>query len=162
MTIPVCRTESPASSLYRAGLAAANPERSARLTCELRPSRFLRGLLVLATCQSLLLLWGSPLYWMFAGLGSLLVLAVAYFDAGRLRYSCGRLSTSERRWYWHAAGGVQRAFCLRGELVVWRWLVVINGCYVDGGRLRLVLARDAMLPDDWRRLQVALRYSRTT
>ncbi|WP_319004921.1 protein YgfX [Microbulbifer aggregans] len=161
MTTPACRTETPVS-LPQAGPAAAIPGRSARLACDLVPSRLLRGLLILATCQSLLLLWLSPLYWLFACLGSILVIAFTYLEFGRLRCGYGRLSTGDRRWYWQSAGGERREFCFQGELVAWNWLIVINGRYLDGGRLRLVVARDSVSPDDWRRLQVALRYSRTT
>nr|WP_277611036.1 protein YgfX [Microbulbifer celer] len=77
----------------------------------------------------------------------------------RLNAISGRLTTRERRWFWRQ-GGLQREFQFRGELVLWRWLIVINGRDLDGRRVQLVLARDSVSGDDWRRLQAALRYSR--
>ncbi|GAB2881732.1 hypothetical protein GCM10027180_09690 [Microbulbifer echini] len=72
----------------------------------------------------------------------------------------GVLSTRERRWFWRSTGGEEREFQFRGELLLWRWLVVIHGRDQTGVPLRLVLARDALVRDDWRRLQAALRFSR--
>ncbi len=72
----------------------------------------------------------------------------------------GILSTHERRWFWRGANGEEREFEFCGELVLWQWLLVIRGRDQAGATLHLVLARDALNRDDWRRLQVALRYSR--
>ncbi|MGL6159983.1 protein YgfX [Microbulbifer sp.] len=135
-------------------------ERSARLTCAVAPSRFLFALLLLIAAQALLLLWWCRLPWFLLLPAALLVLVYTAFEWRRLRRVRGLLSTRERRWFWRRAGGVEREFEFSGELVLWSWLVVINGCDLRGRRLRLVLARDSMDGGDWRRLQVALRYSR--
>ncbi len=89
------------------------------------------------------------------------VIAVfTWWEWRRLDRSVGRLSTAERRWYWQVKGGAKREFHFRGELTLWGWLVVINARDLEGRRLRLVLSSDATSADDWRRLLVALRYSR--
>lgn len=66
----------------------------------------------------------------------------------------------ERRWFWRGESDEEREFEFCGELVLLQWLLVIRGRDQAGAPLRLVLARDALNGDDWRRLQVALRYSR--
>jgi len=139
----------------------AHPERSARLVCDLVPSFLLRSALILATLQALAVLWASALYWPLAAGCSLLVFAIYAVEWRRLAGYSGQLATRERRWFWRGADGRRREFRFCGELVLWRWLIVINGRDLDGRRLRLVLARDSASADDWRRLQVALRYSRT-
>ncbi len=135
-------------------------ERSARLICAVAPSRLLSVLLILVALQSLLLLWWCrlPLYLFLPA--ALLVLVYTTCEWRRLRWIQGTLSTRDRRWFWQSGGGEQREFEFRGELVLWRWLIVINGQDLQRRRLRLVLARDCMGGDDWRRLQGALRYSR--
>lgn len=135
-------------------------ERSARLTCVVAPSRLLFLLLILVVLQALALLWWCrlPLYLFLPA--ALLVLIYAGFEWRRLKSMRGALSTRERRWFWQVGGGEQREFEFRGELVLWRWLIVINGRDLQERRLRLVLARDSMDSDDWRRLQGALRFSR--
>lgn len=135
-------------------------ERSARLSCAVAPSRLLFVLLILVLLQALLLLWWCrlPLYLFLPA--ALLVLVYGGFEWRRLRGIRGQLGTRERRWFWRADGGEQREFEFRGELVLWRWLLVINGRDLEGRRLRLVLARDSMGADEWRRLQGALRFSR--
>lgn len=135
-------------------------ERSARLSCAVAPSRLLSFLLIFTVLQALLLLWlcGLPLL-LFLPTG-LLVSVYGWFEWLRLRGTCGQLSTRERRWFWRGADGDEREFEFRGELVLWRWLLVINGRDLQGRRLRLVLARDSMGAGEWRRLQGALRFSR--
>ncbi|MFC6632162.1 protein YgfX [Microbulbifer taiwanensis] len=135
-------------------------ERSARLTCAVAPSRLLFILLLLIALQALSLLWWCrlPLYLFLPAV--LLVLIYAAFEWRRLHAVRGWLGTRERRWFWQAADGEQREFEFQGELVLWRWLLVINGRDLQGRRLRMVLARDSVGRDDWRRLQAALRYSR--
>lgn len=135
-------------------------ERSARLNCAVAPSRFLFVLLLLIAAQALLLLWWCRLSWFLLSPAALLVLAYTALEWRRLRCVQGLLSTRERRWFWRPKGGVEGEFEFSGELVLWSWLLVINGRSLRGRRLRLVLARDCMDADDWRRLQVALRYSR--
>ncbi|WP_263601020.1 protein YgfX [Microbulbifer agarilyticus] len=167
-TIPVSRNnpgdtraagsgKSPGSTHARGGRAEA---RAARLTCDLVPSRLLRLCLLLIVAQSTLLLLVSRLPWLVVY--ALIPVALLYgvFEWRRLGASVGRLSTAERRWYWQVKGGARREFRFVGELTLWRWLIVINGKDVEGRRLRLVLARDAATADEWRRLLVALRYSR--
>ncbi|AMX02261.1 hypothetical protein A3224_06385 [Microbulbifer thermotolerans] len=124
------------------------------------PSRLLFSLLLLTLLQALALLWWCrlPLYLFLPAVA--LVLIYMGFEYRRLRSMSGVLSTRERRWFWREGDGVESEFTLRGELVLWRWLIVINGRDLRGRRLRLVLARDSMHGDDWRRLQVALRFSR--
>ncbi|SHE82970.1 hypothetical protein SAMN04487965_0739 [Microbulbifer donghaiensis] len=150
MTIPASR-----NSTYPQYFA-----RSARLNCAVAPSRFLFTPLFLVVLQALSLLWWChlPLYLLVPA--ALLVWLYAGFEWRRLRRIRGRLSSRERRWFWQPAGGEPREFAFRGELVLWQRLIVINGCDLHGRRLRLVLAWDSMGRDDWRRLQVALRYSR--
>ncbi|WP_323844769.1 protein YgfX [Microbulbifer magnicolonia] len=135
-------------------------ERSARLTCAVAPSRLLYSLLVLVALQSLALLWWCrlPIYLFLPA--ALAVAAFSGFEWRRLRLTRGRISTRERRWFWQPWGGEPREFEFCGELVLWRWLLVVNGRDLQGRRLRLVLARDALSQDDWRRLQGALRFSR--
>lgn len=135
-------------------------ERSARLTCAVVPSRLLRLFLIVVVLQSQLLLWWCGLPWYLFLPALLLVLAYGWFEWRRLRGMRGRLGTHEGRWFWRPQGGAQRQFEFRGELVLWRWLLVINGRDSKGRRLRLVLARDSMPADEWRRLQGALRFSR--
>ncbi|MFD1216267.1 protein YgfX [Microbulbifer celer] len=154
MTTPACRNNPSHQNAPR-----AHPERSARLSCNLAPSLLLRGLLALAALQSItfLALAGLP-----PGVFVLLLVAatvVVIAEYRRLNAISGRLTTRERRWFWRQ-GGLQREFQFRGELVLWRWLIVINGRDLDGRRVQLVLARDSVSGDDWRRLQAALRYSR--
>lgn len=165
VTTPVCRTDSSASSA-----AAPNPPhpviaghtgaRSARLACDFSLSRRLQWLLWLITAQTLVLLIVSRLPWLAVGFALLLIGVFVWRDWCRLDRSVGRLSTAEKRWYWQAKGGAKREFQFRGELTLWRWLIVINGRDLEGRRLRLVLSSDATGADEWRRLQVALRYSR--
>ncbi|MCW8127547.1 protein YgfX [Microbulbifer halophilus] len=149
MTIPASRSSYPRYL-----------ERSARLGCAVAPSRLLSVLLCLIVLQALALLWWCRLQplllWPVVGL----VLLYGWWEWRRLRSMRGLLGTRERRWFWRGDDGVEREFEFCGELVLWRWLLVINGRDLDGLRLRLVLARDCMDRDDWRRLQVALRYSR--
>ena len=140
----------------------SHPERSARLTCDLAPSSLLNSLLLLATLQALTLLWVSALVWPLAAFFSLLVIGVCAWERRRLRTYAGQLATRERRWFWRGADGRSREFHFHGELVLWRWLIVINGRDTAGRRLRLVLACDSVRADDWRRLQAALRYSRSS
>lgn len=150
VTTPVCRN--------RHGFG--NFERSARLSCVAASSPLLLILLLLVALQAVLLLWLCELPpWLFWG-ALPLVFVYAALEKCRLGRMAGRLSTRERRWYWRERGGEEREFRFCGELVLWRWLLVINGRDRQGRRLRLVLARDALHADDWRRLQVALRYSR--
>ena len=130
------------------------------MTCNLAPSLLLNRILKLATLQALALLWLSALSWPLAGILSALVIAVFVLERNRLGHSAGQLSTKERRWFWTGEDGCRREFEFCGELLLWRWLIVINGRDMTGRRLRLVLARDAADIDEWRRLQVALRYSR--
>mgnify|MGYP006965304134 CR=1 FL=1 len=84
---------------------------------------------------------------------------LAALEFRRLSRMAGEISTREHRWFWRR-GSERREFTFCGELVIWRWLIVINGRDLDGRRLRLVFGRDSASADDWRRLQVALRYSR--
>ncbi|MBB3060274.1 protein YgfX [Microbulbifer rhizosphaerae] len=135
-------------------------ERSARLTCAVAPSRFLFALLLLIAAQALLLLWWCRLPWFLLLPATLLVLVYSAYEWRRLRRVRGLLSTRERRWFWRQEDDVEREFEFSGELVLWSWLIVINGCDPRGRRLRLVLAWDSLDTDDWRRLLVALRYSR--
>ena len=135
------------------------PERSARLACDLHPSRILRGAVPLMAALSLLLLTLSRLPWIAVALATPLVLLIAAFEWRRAGRYEGRISTSERRWYWQPKGGAKREFRLCGELTLWRWLIVINGRDLEGKRLRLVLCRDGADAEGWRRLLVALRYS---
>ncbi|MFA0791133.1 protein YgfX [Microbulbifer echini] len=135
-------------------------ERSARLSCAVASSPFLLLFLLVAVIQAALLLWLCQLPpWLFWS-ALLLVLIYALLERGRLRRMTGVLSTRERRWFWRSTGGEEREFQFRGELLLWRWLVVIHGRDQTGVPLRLVLARDALVRDDWRRLQAALRFSR--
>lgn len=130
------------------------------MICDLAPSRLLPIGLLLISIQSVLLLVLSRLPWVFVALLVPVVVAIALLEWRRLGRSVGRLSTSERRWYWHTKGGAKREFQFCGELTLWRWLIVINGRNLDGSRLRLVFTRDCINADDWRRLLVALRFSR--
>lgn len=124
------------------------------------PSRFLFVLLLLIAAKALLLLWWCRLPWFLLLPAALLVVAYTAFEWRGLRRVRGLLSTRERRWFWLQEGGVEREVEFSGELVLWSWLIVINGCDPRGRRLRLVLAWDSLDADDWRRLLVALRYSR--
>lgn len=142
------------------GAKLSHPERSARLACDLSPSRLLQGFVLLMAALSLLLLALSRLPWTLVALAVALIPVFAWYEWRRVSRYEGRLSTSERRWYWQARGGAKREFRFSGELTLWRWLIVINGRDLDGKRLRLVLCRDGADSDDWRRLLVALRYSR--
>lgn len=123
------------------------------------PSRLLAAVLVLALVQGLLAIWlcGAP--WPLVLILTLVVCLYAARELRRLRDVAGVLSTRAGRWFWCPAGGEEMEFALRGELVLWPWLVVINGRIQNNGQARLVLARDSLQPDDWRRLQAALRYS---
>ena len=135
-------------------------ERSARLTCRLVPSRTLPILLALIVAQSLLLLWYCNLPPVLFWLAVPCVLLYGVFEFRVLQRTRGVLATRERRWFWRGEDGGEREFVFRGELVLWSWLLVINGRDLRGRRLQLVLARDSMDGEDWRRLQAALRYSR--
>ncbi|WP_250462986.1 protein YgfX [Microbulbifer litoralis] len=149
MTIPVSRSNYPQYL-----------ERSARLNCAVAPSRLLSAFLCLMVLQSLALLWWCRLQPLLLWPLVLLVVACARWEWRRLCSMRGSISTRERRWFWLGGDGIEREFEFGGELVLWRWLLVINGRDLQGRRLRLVLARDSMGSDDWRRLQVALRFSR--
>lgn len=94
------------------------------------------------------------------GLALPLIAVFLCWEWSRLGRSVGRLSTAEKRWYWQVKGGAKREFRFCGELTLWRWLIVINGRDLEGHRVRLVLSSDATGADDWRRLLVALRFSR--
>ncbi|WP_299592015.1 protein YgfX [uncultured Microbulbifer sp.] len=166
MTTPVCRTDSASreaaapKGCSAVETGAAHPERSARLACDLSPSRLLQGVVVLMAFLSVLLLTLSRLPWGLVAVAVPAILVFAHCEWRRgARYE-GRLTTSERRWYWQRRGGAKREIHFCGELTVWRWLIVINGRDLDGKRMRLVLCRDGADADDWRRLLVALRYSR--
>ncbi len=115
--------------------------------------------MLLAT-QSCLLVCFSRLSWGLVALMIPAILVFSLFEWRRLLRSSGRLSTAERHWYWQVKGGAKREFRFSGELTLWRWLIVINGRDLGGRRIRLVLCRDGADADDWRRLLVALRYSR--
>ncbi|WOX06064.1 protein YgfX [Microbulbifer pacificus] len=166
VTTPACRTDTSAREAPArpgrafAGHTGVGTERSARLACDFSPSRRLQRLLWLLAVQSLLLLAFSRLPWVAVGVASLLVFTIAWLEWQRLDRSVGRLSTAEKRWYWQVKGGARREFRFCGELTLWRWLIVINGRDLEGRRLRLVLSSDATGADDWRRLLVALRFSR--
>ena len=142
------------------GSCSSLPERSARLACDLLPSRILRGAVPLMAALSLLLLVLSRLPWIAVALATPLILLFAVCEWRRARRYEGRISTHEHRWYWQSKGRAKREFRLCGELTLWRWLIVINGRDQDGKHLRLVLCRDGADAEDWRRLLVALRYSR--
>ncbi|MCA0892295.1 protein YgfX [Microbulbifer agarilyticus] len=169
-TIPVSRNNPGATRAAGSGKSPASTHaharggrgeaRAARLTCDLAPSRLLRLCLLLILAQSTLLLLVSRLPWVVVYALIPVVLLYGVLEWRRLGASVGRLSTAERRWYWQVRGGARREFRFVGELTLWRWLIVINGKDVEGRRLRLVLARDAATADAWRRLLVALRYSR--
>ncbi|WP_346836846.1 protein YgfX [Microbulbifer sp. SAOS-129_SWC] len=135
-------------------------ERSARLSCVVAPSRYLAIFLCLATVQALVLLWLCRLPLLPLAVLLVAVLLCGTFEWRRLRRQCGTLSTRERRWFWRDGDGAEREFEFCGELVLWTQLLVINGRFVSGGDLRLVLARDSVHADDWRRLQAALHFSR--
>lgn len=150
MTTPACRN-SPYPHFI---------ERSARLDCAVAPSRLLFVLLVVISAQAQLLLWWCRLQWYLWLPAALLVLLYVVSEWRRLRQISGVISTRERRWFWRPTEGAEREFTLRGELLLWPWLIVINGRDLYGRRLRLVLARDSATADDWRRLKVALRFSR--
>nr|WP_308736794.1 protein YgfX [Microbulbifer agarilyticus] len=149
--------KAPGSTRSRSGSGEA---RAARLSCDLAPSRLLRLGLLFILAQTILLLFVSRLPWVLVIALVPVVLLYGVVEWRRLGASVGRLSTTERRWYWQVRGGARREFHFVGELTLWRWLIVINGKDVEGRRLRLVLARDAATADAWRRLLVALRYSR--
>ncbi|WP_152452592.1 protein YgfX [Microbulbifer sp. THAF38] len=150
MTTPVCSSNSP-PQYY---------ERSARLSCVVARSSLLHLFLLLATGQAVLLLWLCDLpLWLF-WLSLLLVCVYAFLEKRRLGRMVGVISTRERRWFWRGESDEEREFEFCGELVLLQWLLVIRGRDQAGAPLRLVLARDALNGDDWRRLQVALRYSR--
>lgn len=168
-TTPACRSNPGGRSAPAVSPAAATPpqsakaqsvERSARLVCEMAPSRLLHISLPLVLLQASLLLLVSRLPWPAVAVLMPVIAVYGVLEWRRLQAYVGRLSTSERRWYWHRRGGARREFQLTGELTLWRWLIVINGRDLQGRRLRLVFARDAAGADDWRRLLVALRYSR--
>ncbi|MFA0809958.1 protein YgfX [Microbulbifer epialgicus] len=150
MTTPAC-SNSPPPQYF---------ERSARLSCVVAPSPALLFLLFLAVLQAALLLWlcelPSWLFWVLL----VFVLAFACWETRHLGRMVGTLSTREHRWLWREVGEREREFEFCGELVLWRWLLVINGRDLQGQRLRLVLLRDALNADDWRQLQTALRFSR--
>ncbi|WP_444886804.1 protein YgfX [Microbulbifer sp. JMSA008] len=150
MTTPVYSSRPP-SQIF---------ERSARLSCVVARSPLLLLFLLLATGQTVLLLWLSDLpSWLFWS-ALLLMCLYAFVEKRRLERMSGILSTRDRRWFWRTESGVEREFEFCGELVVWQWLLVIRGRDQMGASFCLVLARDALNRDDWRRLQVALRYSR--
>lgn len=114
----------------------------------------------MAALQAAILLWLCRLpSWLFWSL-LFLILAVTYWELRRLTLMVGTLSTRERRWFWRVVEGDEREFEFCRELVLWRWLLVINGRDLQGRRLYLVLAKDALNASDWRRLQAALRFSR--
>lgn len=166
MTIPACKTDTPsrgAAACNRpgtAGLISPHPERSARVACDFSVSHALQGGVLLMAALSILVLILSRLPWAVVLLAVPLILIFAFCEWRRVMRYEGRISTSERRWYWQATGGAKREFLFCGELTLWRWLIVINGRDLAGRRLRLVLCRDGAPADDWRRLLVALRYSR--
>ncbi|WP_445363742.1 protein YgfX [Microbulbifer sp. ANSA003] len=150
MTTPACRNNAPLQ-VY---------ERSARLNCVVAPSPLLRLLLLLAAFLAVLLIWLCELPLFLSWFFSALVLVYTLIEWRRVRALKGVLSTRERKWFWCREGQGKREFQFVGELVLWRWLVVINGRDAFGHSLRLVLARDMLEAGDWRRLQVALRFSR--
>ncbi|WP_370636695.1 protein YgfX [Microbulbifer sp. YPW16] len=150
MTTPACRN-SPHSPV---------PERHARLSCSVAPSRILTLILAAALLQGLLLLWLAPLPWYIALALVVPVLAYAILEWHRIVSTSGVISTRERRWFWRPDGAEDGEIFLHGELVLWSWVVVVNSRDPRGRRLRLVLARDSMSADDWRRLRAALQYSR--
>lgn len=135
-------------------------ERSARFNCVVMPSRNLAIILGLIVTQSLLLLYCCALPPAFAWPIGIAVLGFGALEGRRLRRIRGLLSTRDRRWFWRDHHGAEREFEICGELVTWHWLLVINGRDTGGNHLRLVLAQDSVAPDDWRKLQVALRFSR--
>ena len=166
MTTPACKTDSsprdPAAH-SRGSVAGSNtshPERSARLACDFSVSRLLQGGVLLMAVLSVLLLCLSRLPWVLVLLALPVILGFTLYEWRRVRRFEGRISSAERRWYWQRKGGAKREFRFCGELTLWRWLIVINGRDLAGRRLRLVLCRDGVHADDWRRLLVALRYSR--
>ncbi|WGL16704.1 hypothetical protein PVT68_00010 [Microbulbifer bruguierae] len=120
----------------------------------------MKFLLLAAVLQTLLMLVFSRLPWVAVVFMAAAVVVCSWYEWTRLSLFVGRLSTAERRWFWQVKGGSRKEFQFSGELTLWRWLIVINGRDLEGRRLRLVLARDSAHADDWRRLQVALRYSR--
>ncbi|WP_176491080.1 MULTISPECIES: protein YgfX [Microbulbifer] len=134
--------------------------RSARLRCPVSPSRLLFLLLLLISLQALTVLWFAGFAVTLLAPAVLLVIALGLREARRLTGYRGEISTMDRRWFWRATGGEPEEITLSGELVLWPWLIVINGRDQGGQHRRLVLARDSVTAEDWRRLQVALRYSR--
>ncbi|MCH9690808.1 MAG: hypothetical protein K0U59_01905 [Gammaproteobacteria bacterium] len=140
--------------------ATAIAERSARFNCVVIPSRSFAIILGLIVTQSLLLLYYCALPQVFAWPIGIAVLGFGALEGRRLRRIRGLLSTRDRRWFWRDYHGAEREFEIYGELVTWRWLLVINGRDTGGSHLRLVLAQDSVAPDDWRKLQMALRFSR--
>lgn len=153
MTTPDCRNNA----------GPRNPQivgRSALLRCPVFPSRLLSLLLALIVLQALLVLWFSGFALSLLLPAALLVIALGIREWRRLQRNRGELSTSERRWFWRNACGELEEISVCGELVLWPWLIVINGRNASGQRRRLVLGRDSVAATDWRRLQVALRYSR--
>ncbi|WP_369413353.1 protein YgfX [Microbulbifer guangxiensis] len=152
MTTPDCRSNTASEPLI-AG-------RSARLRCPVSPSRLLSLLFALIITQALLVLWFAGFAVSLLLPGALLVIALGLREWRRLQGYRGELSTTDRRWFWRAADGEMEELTLCGELVLWPWLIVINARNPRGHRRRLLLGRDSVAPDDWRRLQVALRYSR--
>ncbi len=123
------------------------------------PSRLLTLVLAAALLQGSLILLLSPLPWYFVTPLALLAAAYAAREWHRLVSLRGVISTRERRWFWRPMGDEAREILLCGEQVLWPWLVVVNGRDARGRHLRLVLARDSMAADDWRRLRSALQYS---
>ncbi|AWF82123.1 hypothetical protein BTJ40_15500 [Microbulbifer sp. A4B17] len=130
------------------------------MSCAVAPSSLLLLLLLLIAFLAILLIWLCNLPLLLSGIASLLVVIYVWGEWRRMKTVRGHLSTRERRWFWRPDGAENREFQFVGELVLWSWLVVINGRDGGGRRLRLVLARDMLAPQDWRRLQVALRCSR--
>ncbi|WP_345548380.1 protein YgfX [Microbulbifer aestuariivivens] len=153
MTTPDCRSNGASREFYAVG-------RSARLRCPVSPSRLLLLLLALIVLNTLLVLWVAGIAVTLLAPAVLLVLAVGLRESRRLLSYRGEIVTAERRWFWRQAGLETQEIDLCGELVLWPWLIVINGRDRHGRHRRLVLARDSVMAEDWRRLQVALRYSR--
>ncbi|MCO1334934.1 hypothetical protein MO867_11350 [Microbulbifer sp. OS29] len=130
------------------------------MSCVVASSLLLPCLLYTTALLAVSLLWLCVLPYFLFWPSTLFILIYARLESRRIKSARGLLATRERRWFWRPQGGEVSEFHFVGELVLWRWLVVINGRDTQGRSLRLVLARDAMVSADWRRLQVALRYSR--
>jgi toxin CptA len=132
------------------------------LRLDLRPSRLLAVLLLLAHGLALTAVWISLDAWARALLGAGIVLSGAY-SAARALHLLGQGVASlelheDGRASWSARDGGRREGRLGRNNFVSAVLVVLELESAGRGRTRVVLMGDSATPDDLRRLRVWLRW----